>query len=268
MESVKSPTLFPKEEKLVYERVWIDAKTKEERHSLWLVTGKRENRKPLEELELDGRSPVVSPDGEWIAFLSTRTNANSIFPRVSPPVPAYSDVGVDVWLYEVKTGKIHDVAGPIGRWGRVFHDGFYGRVAFSPDSKRLVFVADDGKDPRTKDEIENDVEIVRPDQGEGYTGYGPAQVWIAEIEVEEGHAASPTTTSGTAIRNGRPTASRSSSSPTRRRIANRCASASTRTSTYTMIDVATQEADAADDEPGAGRVAAYGRRTATHDCLF
>src|SRR5262249_25569018 len=48
MESVKSPTLFPKEEKLVYERVWIDAKTKEERHSLWLVTEKRENRKPLE----------------------------------------------------------------------------------------------------------------------------------------------------------------------------------------------------------------------------
>jgi dipeptidyl aminopeptidase/acylaminoacyl peptidase len=182
MESVRSPALFPKEEKLVYERVWIDAKTKQERHSLWLVTDKRENRKPLEEGELDGRAPVVSPDGEWIAFVSTRTHASSVFPRVSPPVPQFSDPSVDVWLYHARTGKVHDVAGPIGRWGRVFHDGFYGRVAFSPDSKRLVFVADDGKDPRTKEEIEIGVEIVRPDQGEGYTGYAPAQIWIAEID--------------------------------------------------------------------------------------
>ena len=38
MESVKSPTLFPKEEKLVYERVWIDAKTKQERLTLGDLT--------------------------------------------------------------------------------------------------------------------------------------------------------------------------------------------------------------------------------------
>src|SRR5438132_12825266 len=66
LESASSPALFPKEEKLVYERVWIDAKTKQERHALWLITGKRENRKPLEKGEPDSRSPVVSPDGQWI----------------------------------------------------------------------------------------------------------------------------------------------------------------------------------------------------------
>ena len=179
MESVKSPTLFPKEEKLVYERVWIDPKTKQERHSLWLVTDKRENRKPLEEGEPDGRSPVVSPDGEWIAFLSTRNQPEIAKP--APATPAYSDVSVAIWMYHVKTGKVAPLGG-IGRtWGRVFHDGFYGRVAFSPDSKKLVFVADDGRDRRTKEEIENDVEIVRPDQGEGYTGYGAAQIYVAEL---------------------------------------------------------------------------------------
>lgn len=190
MENVRSPVLFPKGDKLVYERVWIDPKTKEERHSLWLVEGKRENRKPLEEGELDGRSPVVSPDGEWIAFLSTRTTMNSIFPRNSPPVPPYSDAGVDVWLYHVKTREVHEVVGRIRPWGRVFHDGFYGRVAFSPDSKRLAIVADDGKDPRSKEEIEVGVEIVRPDQGEGYTGYGPAQIWIAEVQLPDGRGPS------------------------------------------------------------------------------
>lgn len=186
MESVRSPAMFPsvgapalfpkEEEKLVYERVWIDAKTKAERHSLWLVTGKRDNRKPLEKDEPDGRSPVVSADGEWIAFLSARPTG---FPKATPPpyVPPYADAAVGIWLYHVKSGNSIPLLGG----GRVFHDGFYGRVAFSPDSKRLVFVADDGKDPRTKEEIENEVEIVRPDQGEGYTGYGAAQIWIAEL---------------------------------------------------------------------------------------
>jgi dipeptidyl aminopeptidase/acylaminoacyl peptidase len=178
MESVRSPALFPKEEKLVYERVWIDPKTKQERHSLWLVTGKPENRKPLEKDEPDGRSPVVSPDGAWIAFLSSRQMAAGA--KRGPTAPPYSDAAVDVFLYHVKTEKV----APIGsgrKHGRVFHDGFYGRVAFSPDSKWLLFVADDGADPRTPEEIENDVEIVRRDQGEGYTGYGPAQIWITEV---------------------------------------------------------------------------------------
>jgi dipeptidyl aminopeptidase/acylaminoacyl peptidase len=182
MEGVRSPARFPKEEKLVYERVWIDAKTKQERHSLWLVTDKRENRKPLEKDEPDGRSPVVSPDGQWIAFLSTRPRSPETLNALGrPPVPPYSDPAVDLWLYHVKTAKVLPIL-MIGRApGRVFHDGFYGRIAFSPDSTKLVFVADDATSPRTKEEIENDVEIVRPDQGEGYTGYGPAQIWIADL---------------------------------------------------------------------------------------
>src|SRR5262249_30212952 len=46
---------------------------------------------------------------------------------------------------------------------------------------RLVFVADDGHDPRTPQEIANNVSVVRDDQGESYEGYGPSQVWIADL---------------------------------------------------------------------------------------
>lgn len=69
-------------------------------------------------------------------------------------------------------------------YGRVLGDPFYGRVAFSPDGKQLAFVADDGVDPRSPEEIAADVVVVRADQGEGYTGYGTAAVWIADLNAD------------------------------------------------------------------------------------
>ena len=101
-------------------------------------------------------------------------------------MPLASDSATDIWLIPTKGGKAIPLAGKDKPYGRVFNDGFYGRVAFDRDGKRLVFVADDGKDPRTKQEIENGVEIVRPDQGEGYTGYRAAQIWIAHLDEKFG----------------------------------------------------------------------------------
>src|SRR5207248_1883207 len=132
------------------------------------------------EREPDGRAPVFSPDGKWIAFLSTRPRPQSW--KQTPSVPAASDPAVDVWLIPTAGGNAIPLAGADKPYGRVFNDGFYGRIAFSPDGKRLVFVADDGNDHRTAEEIENDVVIVRPDQGECYTGYGAAQVWVAHLD--------------------------------------------------------------------------------------
>jgi dipeptidyl aminopeptidase/acylaminoacyl peptidase len=101
-------------------------------------------------------------------------------------VPLESEPAADVWLISVDGGQAVPLAGPEKPYGRVFHDGFYGRVAFAPDGKRLVFVADDGQDPRTPEEVVADVEVVRPDQGEGYTGYRPAQVWVAHLDAAPG----------------------------------------------------------------------------------
>lgn len=171
----------------VYERTWTDAKTKTQRHALWIVEGQRDKRRPLEEGELDGRAPVVSPDGRWIAFLSTRPRPAGW--KQTPPAPPQSDAAVDLWLIPVTGGPALPLAGPDKPYGRVFHDGFYGHVAFSPDGKRLVFVADDGRDRRTPQEIANKVAVVRPDQGEGYTGYGTAQLWVAHLDAEPGKSA-------------------------------------------------------------------------------
>ena len=86
-------------------------------------------------------------------------------------------------------GTAIPLAGPTKPYGRVFADAFYGNLAFSPDGERLVFVADDGQDPRSAEEREADVFVVRPDQGEGYTGLRPSQIWVARLTQAPGRQA-------------------------------------------------------------------------------
>src|SRR5581483_660950 len=181
LDGPRSVVLFPDGKRAVYVRTCLDAARKHERNSLWLVDGSKENRRPLEPDEPDARAPVLSPDGKWIAFLSPRPRPAVWRPR--PQTPPQSDPAVDVWLLPTAGGPAIPLAGPKKAHGRVFHDGFYGRVAFSHDSRRIHFVADDGSERRTSEEFANDVQIYRPDHGEGYTGYGPAQVWVAHLDI-------------------------------------------------------------------------------------
>ncbi len=169
----------------VYVRHFMERAARAERFSLWRADGKAA---AMEAGEPDARAPVFSPDGKWVAFLSTRPRPRGW--KQTPSAPPESDPAVDVWLIPASGGTAIPLAGAEKPYGRVFNDGFYGRLSFSRDGKRLAFVADDGADTRTPDEIKNDVLVVRPDQGEGYTGYGPAQVWVAHLaEKPAGHAA-------------------------------------------------------------------------------
>jgi dipeptidyl aminopeptidase/acylaminoacyl peptidase len=168
-------------------RRWVDGPSRTERFSLWLIEGSPEQARALEPGEPDVRSVLFSPDGRWIVVRSTRPRPDGW--EQTPAAPPESDAATDLWLVGVETGHAVPLAGPDKPYGRVFNDPFYGRVAFSPDGRRLAFVADDGGDPRTAEELEADVIIVRPDQGEGYTGYGPAQVWVAELDPQPGRQA-------------------------------------------------------------------------------
>ncbi len=156
----------------------VDQHTKSERWALWW--GDAMGFRALEPDEPDARNVSFHPDGKWLAVRSTRPRP--VGWQQTPPVPPQSDAATDIWFVSPDGQQAVPLAGPDKHYGRVFNDPFYGRVAFSPDGQRLAFIADDGSLSRTPEEIEADVVVVRPDQGEGYTGYGPAQVWIAELK--------------------------------------------------------------------------------------
>ncbi|HYH68322.1 MAG TPA: prolyl oligopeptidase family serine peptidase, partial [Urbifossiella sp.] len=179
LDAPRDSALAPDGKTVAYARAWLDRAANAERFSLWRA-GAGQAARPAEPGEPDARGPVFSPDGRWVAFVSTRPRPGGW--KLTPAVPPYSDPAADAWLIPAAGGAAVPLAGPDKPYGRVFHDGFYGRLAFSPDGTKLAFVADDGADPRTPAETANGVVVAREDQGEGYTGYGPAAVWVAHLD--------------------------------------------------------------------------------------
>ena len=196
-ESFGAVVVAPAGKSAISIRNWIDSRSKMPRHALWFSWGDPLQSTALEADQPDARSPVLSPDGKWIAFLSTRPRPRGW--QQTPRAPVYSEPTVDIWLVplnpaiyqEGKKGVAIPLAGPEKPYGRVYPDQNYGRLAFSPDGSRLLFIADDGDDPRSDAETDSDVLVVRQDQGEGYEGFGPGDVWVAELaDHPKDHAAS------------------------------------------------------------------------------
>ncbi len=190
LDAHRDAVLSPDGKSLAYVRQWIDAKEGHnavERSSLWIVEGDAAKARPLEKDQPDARSPVFSPDGKWIALLSTRPRPEDW--KQSPPTPPQSDPATDVWLIPTAGGEAIPLAPPAKPHGRVFNDGFYGRLAFSPDSTKLAFVADDRRDALRVRGLSAGVTPVREDQGEGYTGWRTAHVYVAYLDPKPGKSA-------------------------------------------------------------------------------
>ena len=91
--------------KAAFARAWIDPETRQDRSSLWLVDGSADKARALEAGEPDARSPLFSPDGRRIAFLSTRHRPKGWTP--TPPVPPESDPATDLWVISADGGDAY-----------------------------------------------------------------------------------------------------------------------------------------------------------------
>ena len=179
LDSAMDLTVAPNLQQAIYVRDWSVRHTRWRLNALWRVDAATRERRPLEVGEPDGRKPVISPDGRRVAFVSTRPRADGTLPYGR--VPVWSEPVGDIWLLSIDGGKAMPLAGADRPYGRVLTDPFYGRLSFSPDGKRLAFVADDGQSVRSAEELARDITVVRDDQGEGYEGCTAAQVWVAEL---------------------------------------------------------------------------------------
>lgn len=161
----------------VFARQWVDGR-KQQRSSLWQIDAGKSRGRALEVGEPDARFPTLSPDGKWIAYLSTRP-----LPRdyvQNPPVPPESFPACDVWLIPTGGGAARPLAMPQKPYGRVFSDDFYAGLAFSADGRRLAFIAEGPQAAREKNAARE--HSAADIGGEAYAGYRPGQLWVAELD--------------------------------------------------------------------------------------
>lgn len=172
-EQITDFKISPTGDEAVYVRHWCDVRSPRPRTALWRIDGKTGRREPLSSGAPDGRMPVFSPDGTWLTFLTDEWAGPG-------SVPSYSDRPGELWMLSRRRSSQRD-ARPFKASGmeRLIADGFHGRVAFSRDGRRLLYVAD-GNAPRLIAGRPIDTE----DQGEGYAGYSPQGIWVLQLDEE------------------------------------------------------------------------------------
>jgi dipeptidyl aminopeptidase/acylaminoacyl peptidase len=78
MESVSSPSISPDGKHIIFTRTWVDKNKDEYRSNLWIVEADGSRVRELTHGEWRDSSPVWSPDGKRVAFISDRDGTSQL----------------------------------------------------------------------------------------------------------------------------------------------------------------------------------------------
>jgi dipeptidyl aminopeptidase/acylaminoacyl peptidase len=161
MKSAFSPELAPDGKRVVYEVSRTNWEDNAFERDLWIADTATGEGHQLTASKKSSTNAAWSPDGKWIAFLSDRPGQISGTPEGKKQIYVIAaDGGEARQLTKVETGV------------NIF--------AWSPDSKKLAFSADDPEPKAMKDRKEKygDYEVVHAD-------YNMAHLWTLEIPAGE-----------------------------------------------------------------------------------
>ncbi len=134
---VDEPNLSPDGQSVVYVVGTNDLKKDKQPKNLWLAKWDSAENRPLTFGENEQTHPRWSPDGKWIAFLSSRMDENE-----NEQLWILSSAGGEAEQLTKEKGSVED-------------------FAWSPDSKRIVLVLHD-PDPREPEAKEKEKKTVPP----------------------------------------------------------------------------------------------------------
>lgn len=111
MQWIRSFSISPGEDRIAYALEWIDSNRKKYWSNIWMITTSGEKPRQFTTGNVKDRTPVWSPDGQYIAFFSVRDEKDGIY------------------IIPADGGEARQV---------VTMDGVFASLSWSPDGKRLL----------------------------------------------------------------------------------------------------------------------------------
>ncbi len=143
MKFLSRPRISPDGQRVAFVETTVDERKQEYRSSIWVAPTEGGEAKRFTSGPANASSPVWSPDGRWLAFVSERESESTSKGQTDKDQKKLGKGKPQIWLLPTDGGEAHQLT---------FMEHGTSSPVWSPDSKRLIFNAEVGPaDEETED---------------------------------------------------------------------------------------------------------------------